>query len=150
MKSNKQKDFSSFFSTMLNMRKILDQTLDDSQDDNIPTMLQVRTLKMIQENPLVTASELALKLQMSSSAITQMTDRLIKLHLISRKINKNDRRLVNLTLSSHGEQYLIDVLKKMEKKANQILAPISAQDLQAIVKILNNFLKEYEKQNQQN
>lgn len=145
MKSSKQKDFSSFFNTMLKMRKILDQTLDDSQDDNIPTMLQVRTLNVIQENPLITASELASKLQMSSSAITQMTDRLVKQKLISRKIDKNDRRLVHLNLSTYGEQYLVEILNKMEQKANKILAPISAQDLDTIVKILNNFLKEYEK-----
>jgi DNA-binding MarR family transcriptional regulator len=150
MKSNKQKDFSGFFNTMLKMRKILGQTLDDSQDDNIPTILQVRTLKMIQENPLIIPSELAFKLQMSSSAITQMTDRLIKLELISRKIDKNDRRLVRLSLSSHGEQYLLKILKRMEQKANKILAPISAQDLQTIVRIFNNFLQEYEKKDQSN
>jgi hypothetical protein len=46
----KQKDFSSFFNTMLKMRKILDQTLDDNNGDNIPTMLQVQTLKTIKEN----------------------------------------------------------------------------------------------------
>jgi DNA-binding MarR family transcriptional regulator len=108
-------------------------------------MLQVQTLKTIQENPLITASELAFKLQMSSSAITQMTDRLIKLQLISRRINKKDRRLVHLVLSSRGEKHLANILKKMEQKANQILAPISTQDLQTIVKILNNFLNKYEK-----
>ena len=150
MKSTKQKDFSSFFNTMLKMRKILDQTLDDSHGNFVPTMLQVQTLKTIQENPLITASELAYKLQMSSSAITQMTDRLIKTRLISRKINKNDRRLVQLNLTPHGEKHLTQVLKKMEQKANQVLAPISTADLQTIVKIFNNFLKENEKQTQTN
>lgn len=146
MKSFKHKDFSSFFNTMLKMRKILDQTLGDSSNNYVPTMLQVQTLKTIQENPQITASELASKLQMSSSAITQMTDRLIKIRLISRKINKNDRRLVQLSLTLHGEKHLTQVLKKMEQKANQILAPISTKDLQTIVKIFNNFLEENEKQ----
>ncbi len=145
MKSSKQKNFSSFFSTMLKMRRILDQTLDDPQDGTIPTMLQVRTLSIVQENPLIIASELASKMQMSSSAITQLTDRLVKQKLLSRKIDTNDRRLVHLVLSSYGERYIVDILKKMEQKANKILAPISAQDLETIVRILNTFLKEYEK-----
>src|SRR5574340_259031 len=138
MKENKHKNFSSFFNTMLKMRKILDQTLNDNDESSIPTMLQVQTLKTIQDNPLITASELASKLEMSSSALTQMTDRLIKSRLISRKTDRNDRRLIHLALTSQGKQHLTQILKKMEEKANQILAPISAQDLQTVVNIFDN------------
>lgn len=144
MKLNKQKDFSKFFNTMLKMRKILDQTLDDADEGNVPTMLQVQTLKTIKENPLITASGLASKLQMSSSALTQMTDRLIKFQLISRKADKNDRRLIHLVLTPQGDQHLSQILKKLEENANQILAPISTQDLQTVVTIFENFLSKYE------
>lgn len=145
MKAQPQKDFSSFFDTMLKMRKIIHQTLDDDTEDNIPTMLQVQTLKIVKENPLITASELASKLQMSSSALTQMTDRLIKSRFISRKTDSKDRRLILLTLTNNGEKHLASILQRMQKKANQILAPISAQDLQTVVNIFENFLKKYEK-----
>lgn len=145
MKTNQQKDFSKFFNTMLKMRKILDQTLDDSDEDNIPTMLQVQTLKTIKENSPITANELALRLQMSPSALTQMTDRLIKSKFISRKNDKNDRRLILLSLTSDGEEHLASILKRMEQKANQILAPISAKDLETVVSIFEDFLQKYEK-----
>lgn len=145
MKANHQKDFSKFFNTMLKMRKILDQTLDDSDEDNIPTMLQVQTLKTIKENSPITASELASRLQMSPSALTQMTDRLIKSKFISRKNDKNDRRLILLSLTSDGEEHLASILKRMEQKANQILAPISAKDLKTVVSIFEDFLQKYEK-----
>lgn len=145
MKTNQQKDFSKFFNTMLKMRKILDQTLDDSDEDNIPTMLQVQTLKTIKENSPITASELALRLQMSPSALTQMTDRLIKSKFISRKNDKNDRRLILLFLTSDGEKHLASILKRMEQKANQILDPISAKDLETVVSIFEDFLQKYEK-----
>ncbi len=145
MKANHQKDFSKFFNTMLKMRKILDQTLDDSDEDNIPTMLQVQTLKTIKENSPITASELASILQMSPSALTQLTDRLIKSKFISRKNDKNDRRLILLSLTSDGEEHLASILKRMEQKANQILAPISAKDLKTVVSIFEDFLQKYEK-----
>ncbi len=145
MKANHQKDCSKFFNTMLKMRKILDQTLDDSDEDNIPTMLQVQTLKTIKENSPITASELASILQMSPSALTQMTDRLIKSKFISRKNDKNDRRLILLSLTSDGEEHLASILKRMEQKANQILAPISAKDLETVVSIFEDFLQKYEK-----
>lgn len=145
MKANKQKDFSKFFNTMLKMRKILHQTLDDTDGDNIPTMLQVQTLKTIKENSPITASELASRLQMSPSALTQMTDRLIKSKFISRKNNKNDRRLILLSLTNDGEQHLASILKRMEQKANQILDPISAKDLETVVTIFEDFLQKYEK-----
>lgn len=145
MKANHQKDFSKFFNTMLKMRKILHQTLDDTDGDNIPTMLQVQTLKTIKENSPITASELASRLQMSPSALTQMTDRLIKSKFISRKNDKNDRRLILLSLTSDGEEHLASILKRMEQKANQILAPISAKDLETVVSIFEDFLQKYEK-----
>lgn len=145
MKTTKQKNFSSFFNTMLKMRKILDQTLEDNNGDGIPTLLQVQALKTIKENSLITASELASKLQMSPSAVTQMTDRLIKSKFIARKTDKNDRRLILLALTNDGERHLILILKKMEQKANKILAPISAQDLQTVVNIFESFLQNYEK-----
>lgn len=145
MKANKQKDFSKFFNTMLKMRKILHQTLDDADGDNIPTMLQVQTLKTIKENSPITASELASRLQMSPSALTQMTDRLIKSKFISRKNDKNDRRLILLSLTNDGEQHLASILKRMEQKANQILDPISAKDLETVVTIFEDFLQKYEK-----
>lgn len=145
MKENKQKDFSKFFNTMLKMRKILHQTLDDTDGDNIPTMLQVQTLKTIKENSPITASELASRLQMSPSALTQMTDRLIKSKFISRKNNKNDRRLILLSLTNDGEQHLASILKRMEQKANHILDPISAKDLETVVTIFEDFLQKYEK-----
>jgi DNA-binding MarR family transcriptional regulator len=141
----KQKDFSSFFNTMLKMRKILDQTLDDNNGDNIPTMLQVQTLKTIKENSPITASKLASRLQMSPPALSQMTDRLIKSRFITRKTNNDDRRLILLTLTNEGEEHLASILKIMEQKANQILSPISAKDLQTIVNIFEDFLKKYEK-----
>lgn len=145
MKANKQKDFSKFFNTMLKMRKILHQTLDDTDGDNIPTMLQVQTLKTIKENSPITASELASRLQMSPSALTQMTDRLIKSKFISRKNDKNDRRLILLSLTNDGEQHLASILKRMEQKANYILDPISAKDLETVVTIFEDFLQKYEK-----
>lgn len=145
MKSAKQKDFSRFFNTMLKMRKILDQTLDDNNGDNIPTMLQVQALKTIKENSPIAASKLASKLQMSPPALTQMTDRLIKSRFITRKTNNDDRRLILLTLTNEGEKHLASILKIMEQKANQILDPISAKDLQTIVTIFEDFLQKYEK-----
>lgn len=145
MQNNKQNKFSSFFNTMLKMRKILDQTLEDNHGDNISTMLQVQALKTIKDNSPITASELATRLQMSPSAITQMTDRLVKSKLITRSTDKNDRRLILLTLTNQGEQHLALILKKMEQKANKILAPISERELQTVVAIFENFLEQYEK-----
>lgn len=133
---------------MLKMRKILDQTLDDSNENSISTMLQVQTLRIIHEKPQITASELAAKLQMSSSALTQMTDRLIKSQLIARKADKHDRRLIHLVLTPNGEQHLAQTLKVMEQKASQILAPITAQELRTVVKIFDNFLQKYETKSQ--
>jgi DNA-binding MarR family transcriptional regulator len=143
MASKNQKTFSSFFRTMIQMRKILDRTFEDSSNSKIPTLLQVQALEIIQKNQNITASQLGSQLQMSPSAVTQLADRLFESNLISRIQGMEDRRSVHLVLTSIGKKHLDNTMKKIEQKTKRILAPISEKDLNIIVNIFSNFLEKH-------
>ena len=144
MTDKNKKTFSDFFRTMIQMRKILDQTLEDSNEKKISTLLQVQALEAIQRNQKITASQLGWYLQRSSSAVTQLTDRLYEAKLIARIPGTEDRRSVHLVLTSIGEKHLAETMKRIEQKTKHILAPISQEDLNKIVNIFSSFLEKHE------
>ena len=142
--NQKQKLFSEFFKTMIKMRKILDQTIDVSDNDKVSTLLQMQALEQIQEHSQLTAGELASSLQMSSSALTQLTDRMIDAKLITRVHSETDRRLVYLRLTSVGQKHFLKTMKSIKNKTSEILDPISEKDLKEVIRIFSEFLSKYE------
>ncbi len=143
MINKKQELFSEFFTTMIKMRKLLEQTIAIPTDKRIATVLQTQALKIMSENPNLTAGELANKLKMSSSAITQLTDRLIESQLISRKHSQDDRRVIHFNLTSTGKKQLQKTLVMIKEKTSQILKPMSKKDLTEVIRIFNKILEAY-------
>lgn len=143
--NQKQKLFSEFFLTMKKMRKLLDHTIDISPDKKISTMLQIQAMEYIQDHSGLTAGELATGLQMSSSAVTQLTDRLIDSDLISRKHSKIDRRAIHFELTSAGKKHLQESIELIKEKTSKILSPMSETDLEEVIRIFKNILKQHNK-----
>jgi len=141
--NSKQKLFTEFFKTMIKMRKMLDQSIAVPMDKRISTILQMQAMRYIDENPGLTAGELANGLQMSSSAITQLTDRLIEANLISRKHGKVDRRSIHFELTLTGKKHLQKSLKSIKERMSKILDPISEKDLKEVIRIFNTLLKKH-------
>ena len=139
--NQKQKLFSDFFRIMVQMRKLLNQTIDVPSHKKTSTILQRQALEYINNNPGLTAGELATGLQMSSSAVAQLTDRLISSKHISRKHSKTDRRTIHFELTSSGKIHLQKQLIIRKEVASKILAPMSENDLKEVIRIFNNILE---------
>jgi MarR family transcriptional regulator, organic hydroperoxide resistance regulator len=139
--SQKQTLFSEFYKTMTRMRKLLNKTTDVPADKQVSTMLQSQALEYIDENPELSAGELAAGLQMSSSAVSQLTDRLIAAKFVSRKHGKADRRAIHFELTSIGKKHLHKLLARRKVEASKILGPMSENDLREVIRIFNNVLE---------
>ena len=142
--NDRQQLFSEFFGTMIRVRKILDQAFGLSGENKVSSMLQMQALEHIQQNSKITAGELASHLHMSSSALTQLTDRMIDAELISREHCLSDRRSVCLSLTSSGKKQFRERMKLIKTETSKILEPISDKDLSQIVRIFSDFLVQHE------
>lgn len=69
------------------------------------TLTQAQTLRILRRAPLST-SRLAIELRISPPAVTQLTDRLTRKHLIERKAVDGDRRVVLLSLTGRGKGFV--------------------------------------------
>jgi DNA-binding MarR family transcriptional regulator len=74
------------------------------------TLLQVQGLRVLRRGPAPTG-KFAAELGISASAVTQLTDRLIRKGLIERQAAADDRRSVLVALSAKGKR-MIDAFRK--------------------------------------
>ena len=68
------------------------------------TMSQLRVLIILNGDPGMTAGNLAERLSVRPSTVTEMVDRLVKQELVERRADPDDRRVVRNFLSATGER----------------------------------------------
>lgn len=104
------------------------------------TTAQLRVIFLMRESPGVTAGELACRLSVTPPTISGIVDRLVKLSLVRRADDSQDRRLVRNFLTAEGEH----VATRMEEGSGifttRIMEEMTETDLDALLKGLQAFI----------
>ena len=87
------------------------------------------------EKPLTT-STIRNRLLDKMSDTTRVIDRMIKKGLVEKQTNKMDRRLVDITLSSHGESLLLQT-ERITHKMDAIVGNLSEHESQVLSDLLD-------------
>jgi len=144
MSIKKQILFLEFIQLVERMRKFSEKISGKGLEAPGITPLQVQALDYIKENPGTPVRGLSEHLSISSSAISQLTDRLFALKLIDRKSDSSDRRSVLVSLTKKGGEDLKKFKKKQIKDINFITKYMSTDDIEQMIKIHRNVLKKIE------
>ncbi len=142
MKTPKELLLSHLFQSLIKIRRVLEHSFTIPFEERIATMLQIQALSYLKEHSNATVGQLATRLNMSSPAIAQLTDRLFNSNLISRNNNKNDRRITHLALTKKGQSQLTKSHKIMEEKMSRVFSSVPEKDLKEVVRIFDNLLKD--------
>jgi DNA-binding MarR family transcriptional regulator len=84
-------------------------------------------------------------LSLPKSTATRQVDYLVKRHLINRKIPDNNRRTVELTLSSNGNDLYKWFQDHLKKVTNSILRVYPENEIEIIFKIIKQMIEYSEK-----
>lgn len=104
---------------------------------------QNQLIYMLSRNPDITCHEIALKMHISKSAITQLVQSMIKHGLISKHKNSNDHRCYKLKLTKKSLDYRQSVVDEMKKMiAGALQNKTNNTDLKSFIKI-HRLLKEH-------
>jgi MarR family transcriptional regulator, organic hydroperoxide resistance regulator len=144
MSTKKQILFLEFIQMVEKIRKYSEKISGKGLEAPGITPLQVQALDYINGNPGTPVSGLSEHLLISSSAISQLTDRLVALKLIDRKSDSSDRRSVLVSLTKKGEENLKKFKKKQIKDTNFVTKYMSADDIEQMIRIHKNVLKKIE------
>lgn len=118
--------------------KQLLQTL--SHPDIALTMPQMVTLFAIRAARTCRMSELAEVTQQSAGTLTGIVDRLIDDELVGRVRDVDDRRVVQVTLTTQGEERLLRVEQARREDMERMLQRFSFEQLDNLEELLRLFL----------
>jgi DNA-binding MarR family transcriptional regulator len=144
MPTKKQILFLEFIQTMERIRKFSEKISGKGLEAPGITPLQFQAMDYIKGNPNTPVSGLSEHLFMSSSAASQLTDRLFALKLIDRRSDSNDRRAVLVSLTKKGDEDLKKFKKKQIKDIDFIAKYMSTNDIEQMIKIHRNVLRKME------
>lgn len=117
-------------------RTALPKSISDAESALTP--LQLEALMYVRLHPKSTVSALGKYLELSSSAIAQLTDRLAEAGCIKREDNLRDRRSVLLSLTPKGDRVFSRVHKAHMEKMHELIALMPAKDLKELTRIFKN------------
>ena len=133
--------------TMERMMKMVEKSAKMKLEDPGMTMLQVKTLDYIKNNPDTSARDLSNQLYLSASSTSQLLDRLYEQKLITRKNDSDDRRLLLINLTEKGNKFLEKMKKRHFEVIKNITQFMSVEEVKKLIEIHNNVIERIEKNN---
>jgi len=130
---------------LINIRKIVrsinleSKKIQKDYGVSIPQVLSLNFLHQ-SENYQATQRELKLFLNLNSSTVTGIIQRLEKKGLIARLSKSGDKRLTHLVLTAKGEKLLIQIPPLLHDRLNHKLQNMNLPDLEEIEKVLEKLV----------
>ena len=135
--------YQSFFNAQTEIHDLFVRVMDNmlgKEGITVPQAIALKTLK--EQDQLCKMSDLAATRFLTPAAATGIVDRLIHLGLVERKFDENDRRVILLALTAHGEAAISVMEGKVQAMVQQFFERISESDRLASLRISRK-LKEY-------
>lgn len=96
---------------------------------------QIHTLFFLEEKK-IPVSEIAKCFSIAIPTATELLDRLVAMRLVTRGHSKEDRRIVNVSLTDSGKALIKKAKKQRHEKINVILSKLSLEDKKQLLRIL--------------
>lgn len=103
------------------------------------TVVQAQTLTLLRREPLPT-TRLASSLGISAPAMTQLTDRLVRKHLIERRSTGRDRRTVIIELTPQGRHVVDRFRKRRSEVFGEALSRLEESDREEVIDALGKMV----------
>lgn len=119
-----------FFERMSSMRRLF-YTAHTGGVKGTPTRAQLAVMAMV-AHEIHSVKEIAQHFGMTSSAITQVVNGLVKDQLITRTLDPTDRRKVSLTLTKQGQTALTKSHKSRHAMMSKMLSPLTDSEIRQL------------------
>ncbi len=140
MDTKKRELFEEFFQTIIKIERLRTEIIGISAHKKAATFLQLHALLYLSEHQNSTIGELSSALQMSSPAVAQFTNRLVKSGLIEKTSDKNDKRTVRLALTPKGKTESRELPALVKNNCHKILKYINEDDIRTMINIMSKLI----------
>lgn len=105
-------------------------------NDPVVSMAHVETMRFINENENTTMKEVADYLGVAPPTATTIINNLVKMGLITRKENEDDRRLIHLSASEAAKKLISERSLIIKDALDKTLAVLDDEEKKSLIKIL--------------
>lgn len=126
------------------LMRLLSKSPGPQRPKGAPTRSQVGILVLIGHLGVQNTKELAARLEMTPSAVTQLVDALVRDKLLSRREDRADRRIVWLELTAKGRKQLAVFKKQRQKFLAVALRPLGETHLRQLISIQNRIIANFQ------
>lgn len=105
-------------------------------NDPVISMAHVETMRFISENVNTTMKEVADYLGVAPPTATTIINHLVKMGLISRSEDENDRRVVHISVSETGKKLIAERSLIVKETLNKTLEVLDDEEKKSLIKIL--------------
>ncbi|HEY40874.1 MAG TPA: MarR family transcriptional regulator [Dehalococcoidia bacterium] len=108
-------------------RKLLRIAMAHIQEDISPPHFEI--MKTLEEAGVLHVTEIGERLQIPKPQMTHLIDKLVFLEMVERQPDANDRRIINITLTSKGKTLLKKHRRMIEDAIKKSLASLTDEEL---------------------
>lgn len=105
----------------------------DIQSNETISINQLMVLGTLHEYGSLCVSEICKKLFISKPQMTIIVDKLVKIDLVYRIYNNEDRRTININLTEKGNEYCKNLLETFKENLRHKLITLSDEDLTTLL-----------------
>jgi DNA-binding MarR family transcriptional regulator len=116
-------------------RKLIRLVPADTDFDISPIHFEIITL--LREAGTLHAAEIGERLQIARAQMTRLLDKLVDSGIVKRKVNKTDRRITDIILTTKGRAFLEDSDTKIKEAIKETLSCLDEKELQELSDSLN-------------
>jgi DNA-binding MarR family transcriptional regulator len=102
------------------------------------TIMQIRTLILLDQQSNLSMSDLASHFQIELPSATSLVNKLVEQKLLERNEDPADRRLVIISLTKEGKNLAKQVKNDRRKKLAELLSHLSEKEKSQLLSILKN------------
>ncbi|MCD6528546.1 MarR family transcriptional regulator [bacterium] len=128
-------------------RLIREKLKKEKKHLNFFSILHLEALRYIAEKKNPSMKEVADYFCITPPSATSLINSLVRLNLVKRIYDKNDRRAIRLSITLKGKKELQKGIKRINENMKKVLSQLNTKELKNLIKILEKLSKIYEKSN---
>ena len=108
-------------------RKLLKMALDSINVDISPLHFEI--MRLVKKDGTLHITEIGERLQLARAQMTHLIDKLVELEMVERQADSNDRRVINIVLTSKGNAFLEKHGGNIKKATKETLSSLTDEEL---------------------
>lgn len=105
---------------------------------------QLRVLRLIYERGEITQKELLEALTLKSGSVSETVKKLENQGYILKTRNKDDKRIINITITEEGKDFLTSRLELHREQEKELFTSLTTEEQEELERLLTKIFKDWE------